>query len=147
MIRRRTAALPLAVLLALPLSAAAMPDPAPGLTVRVENVADDQGEVRIAVFTDAERFATEGGATYRAAVPAREGMVEAAFPDLKPGTYAITLYHDADGNGALTRFFGALPTEGWGASNNPGSMTRPTWENANFTLPESGSTVTVRLNY
>lgn len=148
MIRRLAFALALLCAAALlsppPLAAAPGTD---SLTVRVENVRDARGALRIALFDAPDRFATRGGASLRARVPARQGVVEAVFPDLAPGTYALTLWHDADGDGELNRLLGALPTEGWGASNNPGALTRPTWENARFTVPPGGAEVTVRLNY
>lgn len=144
---RRALALVLAAAL-LPLAAAPVPAArGGGLTVTVENVADARGDIRVGVFAGPERFATKGGADWRLAVPAVAGEVSIHFPDVPPGRYAVTLFHDADRDGEIDRLLGALPTEGWGASNNPGPFTRPTWDNAGIDVPAEGAIIRVRLNY
>lgn len=120
---------------------------AAGLTVTVEGVRDAEGDIRVALFDAPETFARRGKAAARLVLPAASGTVTAVFPDLPPGTYAVTLYHDADRNGDLNRALGLLPTEGWGASNHGSGLDRPQWERSRFDVPAEGAEVRVRLHY
>jgi len=59
----------------------------------------------------------------------------------------VMAYHDEDGNGELNRFLGMIPKEGWGLSNNPKVSGKPAFKDAAITLPESGTALTLKLNY
>ncbi|SOD89543.1 DUF2141 domain-containing protein [Caenispirillum bisanense] len=120
---------------------------AAGLTVTVEGVRDDRGDLRIALFDRPETFGETGKQRTRLVLPAAPGEVTAVFADVAPGTYAVTVYHDADRNGELNRALGLLPSEGWGVSNSAGPLSRPRWETASFSVPEAGATVRIRLHY
>lgn len=140
---RAARSLPLAAVLALAVAPAA----AAGLEVTVDGVRDDRGDLRLALFDRPETFAEKGKQVARLALPAAAGAVTAVFPDVAPGTYAVTVYHDADRNGELNRALGLLPSEGWGVSNSTGPLSRPRWETASFPVPADGAAVRIRLHY
>ena len=55
------------------------------------------------------------------------------FKDIPDGTYAVSVFHDEDGNGKLTTGFLGIPKERYGASNNAkGVFGPPKWDNAKF---------------
>lgn len=136
------------LVLAACLTAAAAPAAwAAGLTVTVDGVRDDSGDLRIALFDRPETFAEKGKQVARLVLPAAAGAVTAEFRDLAPGTYAVTVYHDADRNGELNRALGLLPSEGWGVSNSAGPLSRPRWQTASFRVPAEGGSVRIRLHY
>jgi len=56
-------------------------------------------------------------------------------------------YHDENGDGALDRFLGMIPTEGYGLSNNPEVTGPPAFEDSAFALPDGGGAITVTMRY
>jgi uncharacterized protein (DUF2141 family) len=84
-------------------------------------------------------------AARRLTVPA--GTTVLRFADLPPGTYAIALFHDENGNGRLDTRFG-VPTEGFGFSNNPRILFGPpSFATARFAVGGTPVAVTVRIRY
>jgi uncharacterized protein (DUF2141 family) len=61
------------------------------------------------------------------------GTVRCTFTGVAPGTYAVSVMHDENGNGKLdTNLFG-VPTEGYGVSNNhTHALSAPTWDESKF---------------
>lgn len=61
-----------------------------------------------------------------------DGQSEANFTNIPVGTYAISVYHDADDDGELDTLLG-IPTEDTGRSNDaPARFGPPKWEDAKF---------------
>ncbi|MDB5469704.1 MAG: hypothetical protein JWR84_1264 [Caulobacter sp.] len=73
--------------------------------------------------------------------------VATAIKGLKPGRYAIKVYHDIDGDGRMnTNAFG-IPTEPYAASNNaPSTMGPPAWADAVFEVGADGATQTIGID-
>ncbi len=66
--------------------------------------------------------------------------------DILPGTYAISIFHDIDGDDELNKNFFGIPTEPFGFSNNP-RMTfgPPNFKEASFRFEEDGQVVEIKL--
>ncbi|WGM41043.1 DUF2141 domain-containing protein [Caulobacter sp. NIBR1757] len=66
---------------------------------------------------------------------------------LKPGRYALKVYHDIDGDGRMnTNAFG-IPTEPYSASNNaPSTMGPPAWADAVFEVGANGATQSITID-
>ena len=72
----------------------------------------------------------------------------ACFNLPEAGTYAVVIYHDADGDSDFDRSAIGRPTEGFGFSNNPAMKPRaPKWEEIRFTVPQTASVQQVRIRY
>lgn len=73
--------------------------------------------------------------------------VSRAITGLKPGRYALKVYHDVDGDGRMnTNAFG-IPTEPYAASNNaPANMGPPKWADAVFEVGADGATQTIVID-
>jgi uncharacterized protein (DUF2141 family) len=57
------------------------------------------------------------------------------FSGIAPGTYAVALFHDENGDGKLDTNFMGVPREGVGVSNNKlRSFGPPRWDDAKFPL-------------
>ncbi len=56
------------------------------------------------------------------------------FSGLADGTYAVTAFHDENGNGTLDTNFIGIPVEGVGVSNNHRGFGPPSWEDSRFPL-------------
>jgi len=117
---------------------------AEGVTLTVEGLRNDQGNVLIAVFDQArafDRLQFENAVDF-AEVPAREGQVKHRFPALTSGPYAIFLFHDENGNEDIDHTANAL-LEGIGASGAPNPEDEPSFAQASF----PPGTVRVRVHY
>jgi len=116
------------------------------LTVKVEGVRGAKGNIRAVLYADPKTFRKEAQAVAVIQTAAIPGEVSLSWPDVKPGKYAVVVYHDEDANGELNRRFGMFPTEGYGLSNNPKVSGPPPFEPSAFEV--SGATeITVELHY
>jgi uncharacterized protein (DUF2141 family) len=71
--------------------------------------------------------------TVRAAIDGKQAVC--AFANLRPGTYAVAVVHDENGNGRLDRNLLGVPSEGYGVSNNRTySLSSPKWDESKFTV-------------
>ncbi|MFP2908906.1 DUF2141 domain-containing protein [Pyxidicoccus sp. 3LFB2] len=115
------------------------------LTLELEGLRTKSGHVLIAVHTDAASFAgkVEPIATRRVEVTAEKLTV--TIPDLAPGDYAVSLFHDTNGNDKLDTNFIGIPKEGYAFSNNVGARGMPKFKDARFTLSADGTTLTLKV--
>ncbi|MBU6157071.1 MAG: DUF2141 domain-containing protein [Alphaproteobacteria bacterium] len=116
------------------------------LSVEVEGLAGNAGQVLVALHNNSETFPSgwsEAVAVER--VPA-SGPVVVRFRNVPPGRYAVMAVHDADGNGRMTKTWIGLPLEGFGASNNPGALGPPRFRQAAFDVT-GDRTLVIRLVY
>lgn len=77
-------------------------------------------------------------------VQAAGNALSVSFPAVAPGTYAVAVFQDTNGDGVLDRTRNGLPLEPYGFSNASGRAATPRFDRAAFTLGGDG-TVTVRL--
>jgi len=69
------------------------------------------------------------------------------FNGIAPGTYAVSLIHDENGNGKLDTRLG-IPREGVGFSRNPVvRFSAPKFGDASFPVGDKPVTLTVRMKY
>ena len=69
------------------------------------------------------------------------------FEGLAPGTYALAVIHDENGNAKLDTFAG-IPREGFGFSRNPRiGFGPPGFKSAGFAVGTEGSEEQVRIRY
>jgi len=112
-------------------AAAAQPHAQP-LTVVLEGVAHERGNVRVGLYATPSSFRKEMHALAVREVPAAPGVVTVVFEAVPAGRYAVMAYHDEDGDGKLNLRFGMFPAEGYGLSNNPKVMGPPAFEDSAF---------------
>jgi uncharacterized protein (DUF2141 family) len=111
---------------------------APGytLTVIVEGVDQQDGNIGMLVFNSPKGWAEDRTAALRdITTPATPGTVTIKVPDLPAGEYAIALVHDVNKNHKLDKNWLGKPTEQWGLSNNPHAVIKtPAYSACTFTL-------------
>lgn len=114
------------------------------LTINIEDVHTDEGTLMLQVMANTEEFE---GASPTAAVMQRAQKGPMSYTvTLPPGTYALRVMHDVNGNGELDTNFVGIPNEPWAFSNNAtGNFGPPTWEDVKFTV-EGDTTQALRLN-
>ena len=149
---RRYAALVLTVALTASLSATlyapqakAQTEPVAIVRIEVSTFRNMTGALSCRLFTRPADFPDgEGMATQRAAISATQASC--AFANLAPGTYAVAVVHDENGNGRLDRNVLGIPTEGYGVSNNRTyALSSPRWEESKFTVAAQ-DTVLLRVS-
>lgn len=74
------------------------------------------------------------------------GRAEVTLTGLLPGDYAIKMFHDVDGDGALDTNMLGIPTEPAAFSNNAkGAMGPPWWDKAMFKVTAPVTTQTIHF--
>jgi uncharacterized protein (DUF2141 family) len=84
----------------------------------------------------------EAQCPYKGRAQARAGTVEIRVSGVKPGRYAIAIYHDVNGNGRLDKTL-FLPSEPYGFSNDVGRGGVPSFQGALIDVAEPATTVVV----
>jgi uncharacterized protein (DUF2141 family) len=87
--------------------------------VTVHGIRSSKGVIRMVICPPNAKFpACDANAVRSTALTIDRGAAHAQFNGLSAGTYAIGVFHDANGNGKLDTFLG-IPKEGYGFSRNP----------------------------
>jgi uncharacterized protein (DUF2141 family) len=110
------------------------------LVIRAEGVQSNDGMVYAGIC---DRSFEEATCPYRDREPAKAGGVEFRVRNVKPGSYAIAVFHDTNANTKLDRNFIGLPTEPYGFSNDAGRRGPPNFERALITVKEPTTTIVV----
>jgi uncharacterized protein (DUF2141 family) len=106
------------------------------LTVVVEDVNEQDGNVGMLVFNSPKGWAEDRGVALKdITVPAHSGTVTIPVPNLPAGQYAVAVVHDVNKNHKLDRNFIGYPKEQWGLSNNPHALLKtPSYKACTFQL-------------
>ncbi len=115
------------------------------LTVNVANIESIKGEIEIGIFNTSSGFLKEGKAfkTIRVKVKSTSQTIE--IKDLPTGNYAISMYHDVNGDGKCNLNFFGIPTEPYGFSNNfRPKLSAPNFNDCNFAV-NSDLTLQIKL--
>lgn len=125
------------------------PPSATRLFVNVEGVRSSQGLIAVTLYPDdSHRFLARRGSLYVGRVPARAGTTRVCIHLPAPGTWAIAVYHDADGNRRFNRTGLGLPAEGYGFSNNaPALLGLPSFRRVRLAVPRTDMATSISLHY
>lgn len=113
------------------------------LEVSVAGIEVLEGAIMLAMFDSADAFDNGGAPVRSARIPVTNGEIAASFDDLPPGRYAIKLYHDENGNGALDTNPLGLPVEGYGFSGGGGRFGPPAFDDAVFDVEDDADNAIV----
>jgi uncharacterized protein (DUF2141 family) len=114
-------------------AAAVAQNPACNLTVNFTGIEEKQGAVMGVLFDSEAAYDGKGAPVRPIMVAANKAEVAATFEGLAPGTYAIKLFHDVDGDGKMGTNPYGMPTEPFAFSNNAqGNMGPAKWADAKF---------------
>ncbi len=126
------------------LLAAASPAAATEVHVRVLNVADAAGSVRVEICLPPEWL--KDGCRLRASAPARAGIVTVTVPNVPPGAYAVVAHHDSDDDTEVGRNVLGIPTEGVGFSRGPSILFgAPKFEESAIQVTGDRTTIDIKL--
>lgn len=119
------------------------------LSVAIAKFKNDKGTAVVSLFKGEEGFPKFPDKAFkRMTVQIVNRQAAAAFTNLPPGEYAVSVYHDENGNKKLdTNFFG-IPKEGVGSSNNAkGHFGPPKYTAAKFKFNGDNQTITINIVY
>ena len=117
------------------------------LDVTVTGLRNKKGSISVCLTANSKVFpdCTKDSKAMKRTVKANAGGV-ISFADVAPGTYALSLIHDENGNGKLDTSL-AIPKEGFGFSRNPKiTFGPPKFRAASFALAGAGKQ-SVKMKY
>ncbi len=105
------------------------------LTVTIDNIENLEGTLEIGIFNNGEKFLEEGQAYKSISIEVKNDSETFVVKDLPKGNYAISMYHDKNGNGTCDRNFFGIPKEPYAFSNNfKPKFSAPTFGDCQFNL-------------
>ena len=116
--------------------------------VTIAGLRNSDGLVQACLTAQPRHFpdCSDDHASHKQSVHAQAGLV-LDFDDVQPGTYAIALLHDENGNGRADRVL-MVPREGFGFSRDaPVRMGPPGFEQAAFAVGDTPVRQTIRMRY
>ena len=120
-------------------------EPTATLQVEITNVRNGNGKIWIAIFKPDEKFGTNKPGIAKIVNVTSADDQTATF-ELKPGRYALAMYHDLNGNDLMDKNFIGIPKEPYGFSKNfRPRFSAPSFEDCAFELSPGGKTISVKL--
>jgi uncharacterized protein (DUF2141 family) len=140
----------LATLAGLTFACSAKADLKGNLSVEVDGLQSQKGQLCIKLFSSSQGFPDGSGKTAkRQCVKITETPIVIPFKNLTSGSYAVAVFHDLNGDGKLNRNSLGMPTEGYGFSNNPAPSRSgpPAFGNCVFLLAGPNTKINVQMKY
>lgn len=141
--------LPIMVLGTLLFACSARADLKSNLVVEVSGIRNQKGLLCLKLFSGSKGFPNgDAQAAQRQCVKIAQTTLTVTFNNLPSGSYAVAVYHDANGDRKLNRNGAGMPTEGYGFSNNPTVRSGPpSFGQAVILVAGSNMKVNVRMQY
>ncbi len=127
-----------AAMIAAPVSAAP-------LTVNVTGVSDAGGQLYVSVQREDQFMQQEGVAGE--IVPAPTAGDHSFTYDVPEGDYAVTIWHDDNGNGRFDMGADRMPEDGWAMVNGAQLRGEPAFDQVKTSVTATGASVTLPMIY
>ncbi len=113
------------------------------ITVTVPNVTSSEGEVLFGLYDEN---------TFMKAAPIqgekssiKDGIAKITFTNVPEGVFAISCFHDKNGNNRMDFEENGMPKESYGVSNNNMSYGPPMWNDAKFEVGTEDLNLEIRM--
>ncbi|MBD2385086.1 DUF2141 domain-containing protein [Cylindrospermum sp. FACHB-282] len=140
----------LATMLGMSCANAAYAEPTAKLTVVVNGITHQKGEICLRVYASEKGFPmSKTGEVQSGCTKITGTTVTKVFSGLKPGTYAVAAVDDQNGDRKLNKDFFGIPTEGFGMSKNPTVSIQtgtPKFSKVSFPLKQN-TTINILMKY
>ena len=124
------------------------PASAARIVVTIDGVHSNQGNVFVGLYAGPAKFLEGNQNDAMRKVRASTVPMTVVFDNLPPGVYAVGAYHDENGNDHLDTNILGLPVEGYALSNGVRAvMSKPTFQQAAFSVGEQGAVVALHIRY
>jgi uncharacterized protein (DUF2141 family) len=119
----------------------------PKLNLTVTNIGSREGVVQVLIFNQADGFPDTPPKAYKILklpIQRDKAVAEIQLPE---GRYAISTFHDHDGDGKLRTGAFGIPKDAYGFSKNAkGFFGPPAFEKAAFNFVKGGMDLEIRLS-
>lgn len=115
------------------------------LAVNVHDIRAQTGTLRVALVNTTAAWDGKAAPVQAQQARPQDDSAHFTFKDLPAGDYAVLLTHDENDNGKLDTNLVGMPVEGYGFSNNPQVMRKPTFDEARFSVPAGGTAIDISL--
>lgn len=86
----------------------------------INDTQSNSGVIQVLIFNQADGFPEKPKKAYRAlSIPVKNSSIQTTIKGLPPGDYAVSVFHDEDGDGVFKKNSFGLPIDSYGFSNNP----------------------------
>jgi uncharacterized protein (DUF2141 family) len=121
--------------------------PTTTLTVVVEGMVSDAGNVALALYDSRDAYRDGAEPVRKGRQEIVDGACTWVVEDLPPGDYALSAYHDVNDNGELDKGAFGIPSEPYGFSNDArGKTGRPGWDKVRFSVIAPAAELRVRVH-
>ncbi|GGE19952.1 DUF2141 domain-containing protein [Psychroflexus salis] len=115
------------------------------LKLKIKNVnVENKGKIYLALFTK-ENFMTQNFYQSTIHEVGEEYSFEITFKDVPFGVYAVSAFHDINGNQQMDFNENGMPVEDYAMSGTPNEMGPPRWEEVKFTYHEDTTMINVNF--
>lgn len=114
------------------------------IPVSIKNIRAQKGNLFLALYKGEANFKSNENAQGKTIIPVKEDECTYLFKDIPYGNYAISLFHDKNGNKKIDKGLFGIPKEGYGFSNN---AKMPKYKKASFDLKSVKYEVIIKLRY
>ena len=114
------------------------------LSIKVTDINIQQGHLLVVLYDSEEAFDNKGKSLQMSRIQVTEQSHNLTFKGLEAGTYAVKMFHDENDNGKLDTNLVGIPSEGYGFSNNAGSMGPASFKDASFSITDN-SEISIKL--
>ncbi|WP_413172239.1 DUF2141 domain-containing protein [Anabaena azotica] len=125
-------------------------EPTTTLTVVVNGIRNKTGEICFRVYDSEKGFPMSNSSEVKSGCTKITGSsVKKVFSGVKPGTYAVAVVDDQNGDKKLNKDFFGIPQEGFGISKNPIVSIQtgtPKFQKASFKMTKN-TTVNITMKY
>lgn len=115
------------------------------LTVNVDGIEARGGKFYVGVQTEAQ-FMKEDGIAGEIVDAPEAGSRSFTF-DLPEGAYAMSIWHDFNGNGKFDTAENGMPLDGWTSPNAETLRAAPTFEQSAVSVAAGGGSATLKMIY
>jgi len=118
------------------------------IVVTIAGLKNNTGGIYVGLYATPSKFLNGAQVDAMKKVPASTAPITITFDNLAPGTYAVGAFHDENDNNRLDVNIVGLPIEGYALSNGIRAVTsKPTFQQAAFTVGNAGAAVTLQIRY
>jgi Uncharacterized protein conserved in bacteria len=119
----------------------------PAIMVTVDGVKASKGKIRVQSYhATSGEWLQKGKWLSRIEVPAKAGTMTFCLPVSGPGTYAVAVRHDVEGNGETN-----IRSDGGGMSNNPSinifNLGKPSYTKVGVQVGSSVKSIRIAMKY